>query len=131
MRKPIGPVSAESVVEPEPAVMRSPSLAANAQLSTQPSVGAAVPATSQQDTTAIFGSVAALDVLTRIREALLADNNGSRVALEVDGVTIRGLEAGEDRIKSLGLYEVEIITGKGLEPVKRTIEVVPEMEPTR
>lgn len=128
-RKTIAPVSAEPIAEPEPAVVRSPSLAANAQVSTQAaSATAAAEPAAPQDSTAIFGSVAALDVLTRIREALLADRNGSRVALEVEGVSIKGLEAGEDRIKRLGLYELEIVTGKGLEPIKRTIEVVPELE---
>lgn len=130
-RKPIASAVSEPVAAPEPAVVRSPSLAANAQVSTEaapaPSA-AAEPTTPPQDAKAIFGSVSSLDILTRIREALLADRNGSRVALEADGIVIRGLEAGEDRIKRLGLYEVEIVTGKGIEPVTRTLEVVPETE---
>ncbi|KAK6066475.1 hypothetical protein SCUP515_10661 [Seiridium cupressi] len=135
-RKPIAPTTAasaaEAVSEPEPAIPRSPSLAANAQVSTQAAVPSSAAngenAPAQQDTTAIFGSVSTLDVIVRIREALLADQNGSRVALEAEAVSIIGLEAGEDRIKRLGVYEVEFITGKGLEPVRRSIEVVPEVE---
>lgn len=69
-----------------------------------------------------------LDVVARIREALLADRNGSRVAVEAEGISIIGLETGEDRIKNLGVYEVEIVTGKDVEPLRRTIEVVPEVE---
>ena len=46
---------------------------------------------------------------------------------QTDAVAVR-LEAGEDRIKRLGVYEVEIVTGKGLEPVRRTVEVVPETD---
>ncbi|KAH6646691.1 hypothetical protein BKA67DRAFT_580255 [Truncatella angustata] len=130
-RKPIN--SADSaqpeVSAPEPSIPRSPSLAANAQTSMQQQQQSSSPGMEPAvDTTTIFGSVSSLDIQQRIREALLADRNGSRVALEVDGISIKGLEAGEDRIKRLGVYEVEIVTGKGLEPVRRTVEVVSEAE---
>lgn len=125
-RKPIAAPTPEPA--PEPAVPRSPALAANAQVSTRATTAPSEPETPQQDTKAIFGSVAAGDVVALIREALLVDSNGSRVALEADAISILGLEAGEDRIKRLGVYEVEIVTGKGLEPVRRTVEVVPETE---
>lgn len=125
-RKPIAAPTPEPA--PEPVVPRSPALAANAQVSTRATTAPSEPETPQQDTKAIFGSVAAGDVVALIREALLVDSNGSRVALEADAISILGLEAGEDRIKRLGVYEVEIVTGKGLEPVRRTVEVVPETE---
>ncbi|ETS86916.1 hypothetical protein PFICI_00744 [Pestalotiopsis fici W106-1] len=126
-RKPIA--APEPAKDPEPVVSRNFALAANAQVSTQTAAeAAAVPEQPQQDTKAIFGSVAPTDVVARIREALLADSNGSRVSFEAEAVSILGLEAGEDRIKRLGVYEVEIVTGKGLEPVRRTVEVVPETD---
>lgn len=129
-RKPIS--VPEPAKEPEaPAQRMSPALAANAQVSTQPKdapTAPAAPAVPEQDLTAIFGSVAVTDVVARIREALLADSNGSRVAIEADAVSILGLEAGEDRIKRLGVYEVEIVTGKGSEPLRKKVEVVPETE---
>ncbi|KAI0125489.1 hypothetical protein BJ170DRAFT_684757 [Xylariales sp. AK1849] len=129
---------AEPAPELEPTVTRSPSLAANAATSpaatpsartatasTYPATPAAEPAA---DTTSIFGSVSPNDILTRIREALLADRNGSRVALEAEGITILGMEEGEDRIKRLGRWEIDIVTGKGSEPVQRVVEVVAEEE---
>lgn len=129
-RKPIA--VPEPAKEPEaPAQRMSPALAANAQVSTQPKDAPTAPAPAavpEQDLTAIFGSVATTDVVARIREALLADSNGSRVAIEADAVSILGLEAGEDRIKRLGVYEVEIVTGKGSEPIRKKVEVVPETE---
>jgi phage gp45-like len=71
------------------------------------------------------------DVLTRVREALLQGSGGTAttgvaVALENDSVRIVGLELGEDRIKRLGRWEVEIVPGKGVDPVRRVVEVVPE-----
>lgn len=120
--------------EPEPVILRSPSLAANAAIAPQSTAGESggdvSPATPEQaspvDVTAIFGSVSPTDILTLIREALLADRNGSRVALDTDAITIVGLEGGEDRIKRLGRWEVDIVTGKGVEPVRRAVEVVAE-----
>lgn len=55
---------------------------------------------------------------------MLVDSKGGRVALEEESIKILGLEAGEDRIKRLGTFKVEISAGKDLEPVIRTVEVV-------
>lgn len=54
----------------------------------------------------------------------MVDSKGGRVALEEESIEILGLEAGEDRIKRLGTFKVEISAGKDLEPVIRTVEVV-------
>ncbi|RYP68201.1 hypothetical protein DL771_006801 [Monosporascus sp. 5C6A] len=115
-RKPIATPAPEAA--PEPVVPRSPSLAPTAAASQTAGVGAETPA--------IFGSVSTNDILHVVKEALAVDSQGSRVALEAESVVILGLEAGEDRIKRLGTFEVEISPGKDLEPVRRTVEVIPE-----
>ncbi|KAH8650156.1 hypothetical protein BX600DRAFT_474198 [Xylariales sp. PMI_506] len=133
-RKPIGTAAAPQPAAPaEPAIPRSPSLAINAAISAQAAPqGAADPAASTEPATpaavAIFGSVAVSDVLAHVRQALLNDQNGNRVALEAENISILGLESGEDRIKRLGRFEVEIVTGKGVEGLKRVIEVVADQE---
>lgn len=73
--------------------------------------------------------MAAPDVLAAVRDALLADQHGNRVALEAEGITLRGLAPGEDRIKHLGRYEVDIVTGKDIDPVRRFIDVVAPEDP--
>ncbi|KAI1425297.1 hypothetical protein F5Y12DRAFT_379285 [Xylaria sp. FL1777] len=112
---------------PEPSVPRSPSLAANASISTStPAEPAAV--------TPIFGSVSRADILTQIKESLLKDPQGSRVALEAESLELVGLDPvhdGENRIKRLGNFEVLITSGVGangnqLDPVSRVVQVVPE-----
>ncbi|KAI1342526.1 hypothetical protein F5Y15DRAFT_413033 [Xylariaceae sp. FL0016] len=121
---------------PQPTTPRSPSLAANAATSTSASASAAqeTPATTAPEPETnqhvpIFGSVSTTDVLAAVKEHLLAASpeQGSRIALEADGIAIRGLDAGEDRIKRLGTFEVAIGVGRSeLKPVVRTIEVVAE-----
>lgn len=105
--------------------MRSPSLAANAY---SPGVPDAPPeAVLDVDApTAIYGSVSTGDILARIKDALSSHEGGSRVALEAESISILGLEEGEDRIKSLGVFQVEIYPAKGMQPVRRTVEVVKE-----
>ncbi|KAI1503755.1 hypothetical protein F5X99DRAFT_406753 [Biscogniauxia marginata] len=130
------------VPEPEPVAPRSPSLATHAAtsipVSPPPPSPFAVPtpvnaspslsSQQQQQQQAIFGSVSTSDILAQIKEMLLEGDpqQGSRVALESEGVAIEGLEKDEDRIKRLGTFVVRISPGKGLEPVRRVVSVIPD-----
>lgn len=84
--------------------------------------------------TPIFGSVSRTDILAVIKEKLLADAEGSRVALEPESLQLLGLDAahdGENRIKRLGTFEILIspgigTNGKEIEPVRRIVQVVAE-----
>ncbi|KAH9886854.1 hypothetical protein F4778DRAFT_757927 [Xylariomycetidae sp. FL2044] len=133
VRKPIAtptPTPAAPPPPPEPAYPRSPSLALDAATST----GAPAPdePAAAEEVAApvvpIFGSVSTGDILAVIKNKLLAvdANQGSRVSLEAEGISILGLDEGEDRIKRLGSFEVLILPGKDLEPIKRTVKVVAE-----
>ncbi|KAK8045507.1 hypothetical protein PG993_005531 [Apiospora rasikravindrae] len=127
-RKPI------STPEPaELAIPRSPALAANAVTSTssgQPAQPApATPATPA--VTAIFGSVTAHDILEIAMAGAQSVRPGavSSGALQARDIVILGLEAGEDRIKRLGRFEIELRAGgDGVQPLRRVVEVVPEGE---
>lgn len=113
---------------PEPATPRSPSLAAHAQISTQALPQDQAAAAEDPEAGAIFGTVSPADMLIRVRDALLrgtAANAASvAVTLETDNIRVLGLEVGEDRIKRLGRWDVQILPGKDVAPVKRVIEVV-------
>ncbi|KAK8084418.1 hypothetical protein PG997_005689 [Apiospora hydei] len=125
-RKPI------STPEPaEPAIPRSPALAANAVTSTSSGQPDPTAATTAPAVTAIFGSVTAHDILEIAIAGAQSVRPGafSSGALQARDVVILGLEAGEDRIKRLGRFEVEIHAGgDGVPPLRRVIEVVPEGE---
>ncbi|KAI0109490.1 hypothetical protein GGR51DRAFT_96374 [Nemania sp. FL0031] len=125
------PVATTPAPPPEPVVPRSPSLAANAATS------APTPAPSASQAAAvtpIFGSVSRSDILAMIKERLLADPQGSRVALDAESLQILGLDPehdGENRIKRLGTFEIVITPGvsadgKEIEPVTRVVQIVPE-----
>ncbi|TGJ80990.1 hypothetical protein E0Z10_g7776 [Xylaria hypoxylon] len=123
------PVSTTPAPPPEPSIPRSPSLAANAATSTP---GPVVPESAA--VTPIFGSVSRTDILALIKEKLLADPRGSRVALEAESLELIGLDLehdGENRIKRLGTFEVLIAPGVGtngqeIDPVRRIVQVVAE-----
>ncbi|KAI3332292.1 hypothetical protein HD806DRAFT_480044 [Xylariaceae sp. AK1471] len=125
------PVSSTPAPPPEPLFPRSPSLAANAATST-PAPEVAIPESAA--VTPIFGSVSRNDILALIKEKLLADPQGSRVALEAESLELLGLDPehdGENRIKRLGTFEVLIAPGVGangkeFEPVRRVVQVVAE-----
>ncbi|KAI0404992.1 hypothetical protein F4802DRAFT_597669 [Xylaria palmicola] len=122
------PVSTTPASPPELAQPRSPSLAANAATSIP------APEKPEPTVTPIFGSVARGDILAMIKESLLADPQGSRVALEAESIQFVGLDPvhdGENRIKRLGTFEVIIAPGVGahgteIETVSRVVQVVAE-----
>ncbi|KAI0967682.1 hypothetical protein F4678DRAFT_445195 [Xylaria arbuscula] len=119
------PVSTTPAPPPEPSVPRSPSLAYNAATS---SGTPQAPAPAAPVVTPIFGSVSRNDILALIKETLLLDSQGSRVALEAESLELVGLDPehdGDNRIKRLGTFEVRISSGFG-EPVTRVVQVVPE-----
>ncbi|KAH7026666.1 uncharacterized protein B0I36DRAFT_366200 [Microdochium trichocladiopsis] len=147
-RKPIAvptPTSPAAAAEQAASLRRSPLIASNAVLSEEDEKAAAqaTAPTPPPGPIAIFGSVSTQDILARAAEILAAAaaatatdgdlGGGSRVAAatlgDVHGVAIRGLEEGEDRIKRIGVFEVEIVVAKGLEPIVREVDVVPEPLP--
>jgi len=150
-RKPISMPSSSAASEAVAAATtrRSPLIASNAVLSEEEE-RAAANATAPQPPpgpVAIFGSVSTNDVLARVAEILAANAAGPGGAVEGEAgadagavgraaalgdvyhVGIRGLEEGEDRIKRLGVFEVEIVVAKGLEPIVREVDVVQEPLP--
>ncbi|KAI1460429.1 hypothetical protein F4805DRAFT_417466 [Annulohypoxylon moriforme] len=110
----------------EPTAPRSPSLSRHAQTST--SAGVPEPKSAEPAQISIFGSVSATDILAAIKEKLLESDpaKGGRVALEASGITITGLEAGEDRIKHLGTFDVLISVSPELDPIELKVNVVAE-----
>ncbi|KAK0628128.1 hypothetical protein B0T17DRAFT_588338 [Bombardia bombarda] len=75
---------------------------------------------------AIFGSVSTTDIVARIKSFLTEDLEASRIALEPGSIRFVGLE--ENRVKTLGHWEVEISVGlqdNGLEPVRKMVEILP------
>ena len=78
----------------------------------------------------IFGSVSTLDIATTIKDTLSKSENGRRLVIGAEDITIAadpnqgGAEAGGDRLKAIGDFNVEIRV-KGGDVVKRMVSVRP------
>lgn len=125
-------IAAAARARPEPAAAapRSPSIAANAGTSQSRAeeVAQAKAEAEAQANAAIFGSVSTADILASVKETLFAVSPDNRTALEAASIKILDLAEGEDRVKKLGRFQIEIEAGKGLEPIRRSIEVVSEQQ---
>ncbi|KAI0142797.1 hypothetical protein GGR57DRAFT_508636 [Xylariaceae sp. FL1272] len=118
--------------KPQPVAVRSPGLAANAAMSKPEPKPEPAEEKKPEPIIPIFGSVSKSDILSRIKELLAVDEQGSRAALEEHSISISGLDPAHDaldRIKRLGRFEILIYPGVGsnklpLKPVKRIVEIV-------
>jgi hypothetical protein len=99
--------------------------------SVSPLIAATLPETSsnQHAHLAIYGSVSATDIVAHVKSLLPADGEESRVVLGPENVRFLGLTEESDRLKALGTFEIEISPGgTGLEPVRKTVEILPLVE---
>lgn len=75
----------------------------------------------------IFGSVSTSDIADSIKALLAQDEEGARIVLSAEDVTIltgEGVEGG-DRVKSLGEFPVEVKVRGGRDTVRRIVSVGP------
>lgn len=82
---------------------------------------AARPKASQM--TSIYGSVTTTDIAENIRAVLAEDDVGARVVLTPEDITF--VEEGEekDRVKHLGVFEIDIRIKGATDNIRRTIKV--------
>jgi hypothetical protein len=73
--------------------------------------------------TSIYGSVTTADVADNVRAILAEDDLGARVVLTPEDITF--VEEGEekDRVKHLGVFEIDIRIKGAIESIRRTIRV--------
>ena len=56
---------------------------------------------------------------------MLKDTEANLVRITASDIQIVGVEAGQDKVKTLGRWEVDFRVGGDLAPVRKTMEVVP------
>lgn len=86
---------------------------------------------SNQAERAIFGSVSSTDILNQIQALISSHEEASRIVLKPSSIKIVGLADGNDRIRHLGQWDIEIAVaraGSGLEPVRKKVEIVASAE---
>lgn len=72
----------------------------------------------------ITGSVTKSDIEATLKAILAEDEDGSRIALSAESITLRGETADNEGIKHLGTFEVNIRLDGSAEVVKRVIRVM-------
>lgn len=82
---------------------------------------------AQASVVPIYGSVSTADIADAAKVALVTDEEGKRIVLGPEDITILQEEATEDgmepgRIKALGAFVVDLRV-KGGDPVRRTVNV--------
>jgi ribosomal protein L9 len=109
------------IVSTQPTPQRhSPSIPSTSAVSVA-AQEAARPKASQK--TSIYGSVTTADIAENIRAVLVEDNVGARVVLTSEDITF--VEEGEekDRVKHLGVFEIDIRIKGAADNIRRTIKV--------
>ncbi|TVY18456.1 hypothetical protein LARI1_G004413 [Lachnellula arida] len=109
-RQPIAPA--------QPAKKLSPSLRSKAVIS-----AAAKESHGPQEKTSIYGSVSTADVATSLKAILAEDEDGSRVVLSPEEISFVEMQEDGDRVKHLGIFEIDIRLKGAPDAVRRTIKV--------
>lgn len=109
---------------PTPAPRLSPSIPSTSRLSEEAETSAQQSGTdAQSQKAAIYGSVTTADIAANLRAILAEDEEGARVVLGSEEVEFVEQLEEADRVKHLGVYEIEIRLKGGQLPVRRTIKV--------
>ncbi|CAP65031.1 uncharacterized protein PODANS_1_14200 [Podospora anserina S mat+] len=97
-----------------------------------PLVAVAAAQETPQGPLAIYGSVSTKDIASSIKSCISADEDGAQINIEPAHVTVLGLKDEINKIKELGRFEVKVSIGNSdLEPITRSVEVLPSEEKTQ
>jgi hypothetical protein len=107
-----------SPIDLGPAKKVSPSIAPRAVVSTADKTQASVPGK-----TSIYGSVSTSDLAVHLKDILAENENGSRVVLNAEDISFVEETADADRVKHLGVFEIEIKVEGASDSVRRTIKI--------
>lgn len=94
----------------------SPSLSSSSSL-------AAEAAHAKTESYKIHGSVTTSDIATNLKAILAEDEQGSRVVISPEDITFVQETEEKDRVKQLGVFEIEIRLTGASDSVRRTIQV--------
>jgi ribosomal protein L9 len=71
----------------------------------------------------IHGSVTTSDIATNLKAILAEDEQGARVVIAPEDISFVQETEEKDRVKQLGVFEIEIRLAGALDSVQRTIQV--------
>lgn len=100
----------------------SPSIPATSAISEAAQEGA-ISTTSVPDNASIYGSVSTADITANLKAILAEDEEGARVVLSPEDITFVKDTEEKDRVKNLGVFEIDIMVKGATDVVRRTIKV--------
>ncbi len=71
----------------------------------------------------IYGSVSTADIAANLKAILAEDEDGMRVVLSPENISFVAETSEKDRVKHLGIFEVEIRVDGAPDAIRRTIRV--------
>lgn len=114
-RKPIAVTQA-------PTPKHSPSIPASSALS-EAALEAQGPAPPVQEQAGIYGSVSTADIVANLKAILANSEEGSRVILAPEDVSFVEKTDEKDRVKTLGIFEIDLRVKGSSDSIRRTIQV--------
>jgi ribosomal protein L9 len=76
-----------------------------------------------QPKTSIYGSVTTADIAENLKAILAEDDRGARVVLTPEEITFVETTEETDRVKHLGIFEINIRVKGATDDIRRTIKV--------
>lgn len=90
---------------------------------TTSTVSSAATAGQTPEKTGIYGSVSTSDIAANLKAILAENENGARVPLAAEDISFVETSEDNQRIKHLGVYDIEIRLKGAPDAVRRTIQV--------
>lgn len=104
----------------------SPSIPTSSVVSSAASGGKPVDAPKLTSNGSIYGSVSTTDIAATIKAILAEDQEGARVVLSPEDISFVKKVEDSDRVKNVGVYEIEINLKGATDVVRRSVKVSAE-----
>lgn len=100
----------------------SPSIPASSAIS-DAAQQSTVDTVSIPENASIYGSVSTADIIANLKAILAEDQEGARVVLSPEDIMFVKETQEKDRVKNLGVYEIDIMVKGASDVVRRTIKI--------
>ena len=101
----------------------SPSIPINATISVAAAAGTTKETEIDPKRAPIYGSVSTADIASKLKAILAEDEDGERVVLSAEDISFVQELEDKDRVKHLGIFEIDIRLNGATDAIRRTIQV--------
>jgi hypothetical protein len=108
------PIAASTPKRVSPSIPTSSAVSEAAQEAT---------ASLRPERTSIYGSVSTADIAANLKAVLAEDAEGARIVLSPEDITFVEESDEKDRVKELGIFDIDIRVKGAADVVRRTIKI--------